>query len=309
MRPLKVHFANCDFGSRTGPNTFAHRLATQISYDGYTVADADDCDLTLAFIQGAANVDWSKPVIQRLDGIWFKPENFEFNNRFIRETYKRATYVVYQSDFDRKMIEKWWGGKESCVIRNGIELHDVEPDEKMKRLRKEFDTIFVCSANWHPQKRLAANIEYFRHLRANGFPSSCLIVLGNHPDAVVSDPAIFYAGSQPHQTCLQLYALADYMIHLAWLDHCPNVVVEALSVGTPVICTDSGGTRELVGENGIVIPDAPYNYELMDYDRPPPLDFSSLPPLPGKRPEVDRNSVDIVHAAKLYEDLFERLVP
>ena len=47
--------------------------------------------------------------------------------------------------------------------------------------------------------------------------------------------------------------MADAMIHLAWLDWCPNTVVEALSCGTPVLCSHNGGTKELVKNEGVVI--------------------------------------------------------
>ena len=77
--------------------------------------------------------------------------------------------------------------------------------------------------------------------------------------------------------------MSDWMIHLAWLDHCPNVVVEALSQRTPVICTESGGTKELVGNRGLIIPEiTKYNFELCDYDCPPKLDLSSI-----DLPEID----------------------
>lgn len=306
MRPLKVHFSNVDFSSRTGPNTFARRLAIQLSYDGHIVADADDFDVELAFIE--SRLPRLGRTVQRLDGIWFKPNEFYAKNAGIKRLYTTCDHVVFQSEFDRKLVEKWWGPARSCsVIRNGIELKDVSPDEKMLRLRKEFDTIFVCSANWHPQKRLSENIRLFKHLQATSCPKSCLIILGNHPDVIVSDPSVFYAGSQPHDVCLQLYALADYMIHLAWLDHCPNVVVEALSVGTPVICTDAGGTCELVGDSGIVIKEAPFDFELTDYDSPPQVDFSSVV-LPESKPIVDRSRVDITHISQQYVEVFRKVV-
>ena len=89
------------------------------------------------------------------------------------------------------------------------------------------------------------------------------------------------------------------MIHLAWLDHCPNVVVEALSRGCPVICTDSGGTSELVGRNGIVIPETVrYNFELLDYDNPPPLGVGIQIP---EKIKVDNSDLDIRKVAKQYE--------
>jgi glycosyltransferase involved in cell wall biosynthesis len=57
-------------------------------------------------------------------------------------------------------------------------------------------------------------------------------------------------------TC-KVFAVADWMIHLAWADHCPNVVVEALSQGTPIICGEVGGTKEMIahGAYGVVLKD------------------------------------------------------
>ena len=52
---------------------------------------------------------------------------------------------------------------------------------------------------------------------------------------------------------LQVFSAADWMIHLAWLDHCPNSVVVGMSQGCGIICASSGGTYEAVGKNGIVV--------------------------------------------------------
>jgi glycosyltransferase involved in cell wall biosynthesis len=93
------------------------------------------------------------------------------------------------------------------------------------------------------------------------------------------------------------------MLHLAWLDHCPNVVVEALAQGCPVICSSEGGTRELVERaGGIVVPDAkPYSFDLVDYDNPPrvPLDGLTL----SERIVVDKNTVDIAKTADSYAEV------
>lgn len=205
------------------------------------------------------------------------------------------------------MVEKWWGThRSSNVIMNGIEVPEVLPeiDPKLLRLRRDFDKVFVCSAHWHPQKRLVDDIRLFKHIQTTMYPRSCLIVLGPNPEHVIPDPTIFYAGPQTHAACLHLYAFADWMIHLAWLDHCPNVVIEAQAMGLPVICTDAGGTVEIVGSDGIILRDLPYNYELVDYDSPPPVDVTQLTSLP-ERIVFDRTKVDIKRAAREYEAVFE----
>ena len=44
---MKILFSNVNFGSRTGPNTFAMRLALQLGNMGHIIADPNDYDVEL----------------------------------------------------------------------------------------------------------------------------------------------------------------------------------------------------------------------------------------------------------------------
>ena len=46
---------------------------------------------------------------------------------------------------------------------------------------------------------------------------------------------------------------ADYQIHLCHIDSCPNIVLEGLSCGLNVLCSNLGGTKELVKDDGVVL--------------------------------------------------------
>ena len=130
--------------------------------------------------------------------------------------------------------------------------------------------------------------------------------MGKNPDHLVKSNNIIYLGQRSHEECLEIYSQADWMIHLAWLDHCPNVVVEALSQNCPVICSDSGGTKELVKDNGIIIPELiPYEYQLCDYDSPTPLNLNDIE---LKEIKVENGSVDIRLSAKKYISLFKKII-
>jgi glycosyltransferase involved in cell wall biosynthesis len=54
-------------------------------------------------------------------------------------------------------------------------------------------------------------------------------------------------------TCM---AAADALVLSSAWESLPNVVIESLAVGTPVVCTDVGGVREIVhhGRSGFVVP-------------------------------------------------------
>lgn len=316
---MKIYFDGVDFASRSGPNSFATRLAKQLFNVGHqVVASQDDYDVALVFIEATCNLNLKKPFVQRLDGIWMAPDEYHAGrNANIQVTYAHANHVVFQSLFDKQLVASLWGSpKSSSVITNGINI--VEANKAalsgfsradLTPLRKEFKKIYVCSANWHPQKRLRDNIRLFRHLQDLTDEKSCLIILGNNPDVRISSSDVFYAGSLDHEQCLAVYAQADWMLHLAWLDHCPNVVVEALSVGTPVICTDEGGTCELVGGHGLVIKDAgAYKGGLVQYDVPPLVDVKQVKLLPNKDALSPHADIDITHAANCYIEAFESVL-
>ena len=53
---------------------------------------------------------------------------------------------------------------------------------------------------------------------------------------------------------------ADVLLHPRLGDWCPNVVVEALACGLPVVCGSWGGASELVGAGGISVPTEQWSY-------------------------------------------------
>ena len=106
------------------------------------------------------------------------------------------------------------------------------------------------------------------------YGSACLIIMGANPDFSTDDPDIFYTGNVPHSICLEVYAMADWMIHLAWLDHCPNVVVDARASGCKIICSSTGGTSEISGKNSIVIEEDEWDFRPLRLYEPPALDFT-----------------------------------
>lgn len=308
---MKIFFDNI-VNNNTGPNTFARRLAHQLALMGHVLADYDDYDVQLAFIEAKNQPKAGKPLVQRLDGIWFKPDEFEHRNNAIMDTWSKAQAVVWQSEFDRNMTTHHWGDHRGAVIHNGIDLSKRITEHRVpavEALRRDYDHFFVCSSNWHPQKRLNTNVQLFQHVRDSLPGRSCLVVIGNGAASMIADPDVFYAGSVPEEIYLEIYSTADWMLHLAWLDHCPNVVVECLSQGTPVICTNSGGTSELVKDFGIVLREETYKFELTNYDDPPPIEISQLDPLTLlTKPIGHHANIDIVATAHEYVSLFEKLL-
>ena len=67
---------------------------------------------------------------------------------------------------------------------------------------------------------------------------------------------IYFAGQRTGEETLALLAAADVFVLNSTHEGLPHVVLEAMSVGVPVVATAVGGTPEVVrdGENGLLIP-------------------------------------------------------
>lgn len=211
--------------------------------------------------------------ILRLDGLYFDSENTVGDsdklNSPIFNAYQKADGIIFQSQFDRQLFKNFIKER-SCpytVIHNGIPPQFSPEGEKVDFGYKK---TLICSGRWRAHKRLDSIIEGFLEY---GNPETGLIVLGWGIEKKVEHPNIQYAGKIPPEDLPKYLRGADAFIHLTWLDHCPNVVAEALGCGLPVLCTHNGGTKEIVKTNGIVIKcEEDYDFKKVPLYSPPECD-------------------------------------
>ena len=64
-----------------------------------------------------------------------------------------------------------------------------------------------------------------------------------------------FAGGQPQSKVAMYYSAADVSVLASHSEGCPNVVLESLACGTPVVATAVGGVPEILrsGENGLMV--------------------------------------------------------
>jgi len=309
---MKVLFDNVNTESRSGPNGFAKKLKEILSNEQY------DCEVTcelskdfvpdiqLSFIMSHYKF---APIIQRLDGIYFNSQqDFESLNGPIKATYNAAEKVIFQSDFNKKLSEKWFGKKErSSVIRNGTSLSLIDRIEPASHEKlDDFSEIWSCASSWRPHKRLSDNIRYFLEVAPK---EACFVVAGS---GVVEDDfkdcidqigkRIFYVGDLEWVDLIGLFKRSSSFLHLSWLDHCPNVVVDARASGCHIVCSSSGGTKEIAGKNATIVEEDDWDYSPVKLYHPPLMDF-------GKTYSNDiDNDISIERAAKEYYESFKDLM-
>ena len=168
----------------------------------------------------------------------------------------------------------------------------------------------VASASWRRHKRLEETIEAFRDKRLKNVG---LLVLGGlqYAPAHVDKPNnVILLDKLSHDDSAIIYKNCDAMIHLCWLDSCPNSVAESLAAGTPVLCSHNGGTKELVKNDGVVIQieeDYQFGSRVPLYD-PPEVDTNII--VEGVLEVLEKGSIEqredlrIKNVAEKYASIF-----
>lgn len=268
---MKIQFENVDFSSRSGPNGFGLKLARSLHKKGHQIVQSD-CDVNLAFIQ--TSMRFPKTVL-RLDGIYFNTRSdWKKENYLIEKSYEFSRAVIAQSNFDKKLIQKYFGEREEIyVIPNGTDLQQIEKIPQAN-LNIDKDKVWMCASSWRPHKRLKDNVEYFRKFADQ---DEILIVAGKNPDYSSDDPRVKYVGDLSWTDMISCMKASSRFIHLAWLDHCPNVVVDAVACDCKVICSNSGGTPEIMNAKGTAVQEKfVWDFEPVDLYDPPSLDYENI---------------------------------
>ena len=155
------------------------------------------------------------------------------------------------------------------VIPNGIQADrfDVVPqDQARQRLGLPRGVpIIVSVASLIPQKGHAELIEALAELP----PEVQLVIVGSEAGdgsyrCVLESLAarngladrVTFAGRQPQDAVAAYLSAADLSVLASHSEGCPNVVIESLACGTPVVATAVGGIPEIIrpGENGEIVP-------------------------------------------------------
>jgi len=295
----------------TGKSKFVCRLIPALREQGIEVTEKDEpCDISL-HIGRVRHKSKAKKNILRLGPAHISThENYKKLNKEKAKSLKGIDGVVYQSRFSRKVCRKFIG-KPKCpdaVIFNGADPKefDVEPAES------EFKRNFLASTRkWLPQKRLKEIEKAF--MLAN-ISDSCLFVCGDtmghdSPTPFDGDTVIRHLGIKDSHALARLYKLCDAMIHMVYIDACPNSVVEAMVAGCPVICGDQGGIMEFVWGNGWIIPEKPYDFNPTNLLKPPKIKVEHLADV--MKPHYASSPVPHLHIdniAKQYIKFFEKIL-
>jgi len=272
---MKIKLENVNLNSTSGPNYFSSKLAKYLNKMGKSCFTGTGTpDVTLCFTETRGPK--ISPLVQRLDGIWFNSAtNYNAMNSNYKKIYEISDGVIYQSQFDKKLIEYHFGKHQnSTIINNGADIDlisQVQPYDSS--LVGDAENVWCCASHFagRHHKRLNENIRYFlEHSNSR----DVMLIAGKIDCNNFAHSNVHYIGELGITDLMSVYKRSKYFVHLARLDHCPNVVVDARAAGCKIICSNLGGTVEVAGTDAIVIEEDEWDFKPFNYNQPSTLDFS-----------------------------------
>jgi len=289
----------------SGKQIFACRLAEALKKKGVKISDKKP-HINLVFVKGFR--DGCKNIL-RLDGIWMNSKiDWKNKNEKIKNHLLECDGVVYQNEFCKESSDKvvCKTHRPYELIGNGMDPHSFDNRKEFKCNRP----YILALCKWRPHKRLKEIVEGFL---ASGLDKDYDLRVIGKPDYFKNHKSVIYEGEKPNSVVIDMLVSCEFTVHLAYVDWCPNSVIESIIAKKNVLHTDSGGTRLIVKSNGVCIPETkPWQFDIIKLYNPPPLDPDSLAAAYNDMLELDevgqRDDLNIDNIADKYLQFFRKIL-
>lgn len=201
------------------------------------------------------------PVIVGAIGSDLRMRNDPFTIRLVRQTMLDADAVITVSDELRaRAIAQGVPAGKITAIRNGCDTAVFYPGDRAEARRLvgcDADSeLIVYAGNLLATKGLGELLEAFLEM-AKSRPRLQLAIIGQGPygetlarrvAAAGMEQRVLLPGRRDAAGIAQWMRAADIFCLPSYSEGCPNVVVEALACGRPLVATNIGGIPELVSK-------------------------------------------------------------
>jgi glycosyltransferase involved in cell wall biosynthesis len=181
---------------------------------------------------------------------------------------RRADCVIVPADAVRRhmVVRESLSDRNIEVVPHGYELGalDAAPDDR-NRVRQEFnmesDFVLGCVGRLFKNKGHYYLLNALKEI-AQEIPGVRLLLVGDGDRALIEgwvrefgleDRVVFAGYRRDVSACM---SAMDLFVHPSLSECLPQVLIEAMNVGTPVVATEVGGVPEIItdGETGLLIP-------------------------------------------------------
>ena len=182
-----------------------------------------------------------------------------------------ATRTLYATDYMRERgIAAGAPSSRATLVRKGVDLIRFRPPADREAVRAALGItrpMVLAVGTLSKRKNLSLVLDALARVMDSAW---MFVIVGDGAERDTLDARavalgirdrVRFAGSVGRADIGRYFAAADVFVHAAVMEAAGNVILEALAVGCPIVCTDAGGPTEYVrdGETGFVVPpgDAP----------------------------------------------------
>ena len=260
---IAVHYGGARTGGAGGPRVKVRRLREFFPEAGwgfnlvYTLSSAP-------YLSGAALARLRRrgtPIVHNQNGTFFPAwygGDWRAENRRMARAFHAADHVFFQSEYCRRAAHKHLGERDGTgeILYNAVDTDCFTLSER-KPEADGFKFLLTGKIDQHLWYRVEQSIRGLRV--AIDIGGEVILIIAGLLDADVRVKAdeliqslsltgrVKFAGPYTQSSAPSVYQMADAYIMMKHQDPCPNVVIEALSTGLPVLFSNSGGVAELVG--------------------------------------------------------------
>ena len=166
-----------------------------------------------------------------------------------------AGLVTVSAGLKRRLVALGAAPERVRVLRNGVDLAAFRPPADREAARRALGFMrptLLAVGNLVPLKRHTLIVEALSHL-----PGVDLAIAGDGPERPRIEALarrlgladrVRLLGRVPRESLPDIYGAADILIHPSLREGWPNVLLESMACGTPVLAADFDSVREIVGE-------------------------------------------------------------
>lgn len=182
---------------------------------------------------------------------------------FLKVIWNNADALIANSDGLKRMAFDFYNKKPIDVIYNGVDTEEFYPSVKSESSHdsngESINLLFV--SRLIERKGLQFVIPKLKEIEEKSHKKIHLIIVGDGPYREELEKIakknectgmIHFVGQKDKTELLPYYQQADIFIFPSKKEGMPNVVLEAMACGLPIIMTPCEGSRELVTNNGMI---------------------------------------------------------
>lgn len=269
--PVRVNYGGARSGDGGGPLVKARLLKQHFpeTRAGFSLVYLLSNALYLPDMVIAAIRARGIPIVLNQNGVFYPawyPAGWEVENARMAAAYHKASHVFWQSEFCRRCADRFLGERRGPgeVLFNATDVSRFSPRTTEPPARP-FTLLLSGKIGTSTSYRLTSSIDGLAAARKCGIDAA--LTIAGAIDAAVEaearaqvatlglDAAVRFTGPYSGKDAPEIYRSADAYLITKHNDPCPNVVLEAMASGLPVLYSASGGVPELVGRDaGVGLP-------------------------------------------------------